>query len=240
MAVMGVTHAQIYRPLDNLDNHYAADSRGKSAQQIQALSLQQYQEFVAMDVNSYKSNVHYNRDDSKAQYLTLAKAKIALEAANDNPVVSLYQYEKYDPDNRGIGFCFGRAMFVDLYLAINKFNRGSIKKAFVVGPMSSGDGIIWGWHVTTIAQAKDKSGKEIWLAIDPIVGKILEVTAWYKDMLKMSTDKKLRMYITEAGKFSQSSYRYDYNNFNHPYYNNYFTDMLKWFESNNVSNDLKL
>lgn len=234
-----VAHARLYRPLDNLDAFYAQDAR-KSAKEVQAISLKEYADFVALDTNSPALNVHYNRDEKKAKILSKELATRTLEAATYNPIVSLYQYKKYDPTNRGIGFCFGRAMFVDLYLAINNFDRGSIKKAFVVGPMATPDGGSWGWHVSTIVQSKDRSGKETWLAIDPIMGRVMDVNEWYKETMKLSTDKKLRLFITESGKFAQTATRYDYTSFNHPFYNNYFKDMLNWFESNDVSDDLGL
>lgn len=235
-----IASAQLYRPLDDLNYAYQRDIRGKTPRQIQDLSLKEYQAFIGLDVNTPRYNVHYNRDSGKAKLINSQKATVALEAALYNPIVSLYQYKKYDPNDRGIGFCFGRAMFIDLYLAINNLDRGSIKKAFVVGPMSTGDGGSWAWHVTTIVQSKDRSGRETWLAIDPIMQEVMDVKQWYKETLKLSTDGKLRLYITEAGKFAQGASRYDYNNFNHPFYNNYFKDMLKWFEANDVSDDLGL
>lgn len=240
ISLTALAHAQLYRPLDDLDVKYASDVRGKTGKEVQAMSLKQYQDFINLDVNSPSLNVHYNRDDKKAQLMNAATANKVLEAAMYNPIISLHQYKKYDPTDRGIGFCFGRAMFIDLYLAINNFNRGSIKKAFVVGPMKTGDGGSWAWHVTTIVQSKNRSGKEEWIAIDPIMGRIMNVTEWYKESLKLSTDGKLRLYITESGKFSQRAYRYDYSSFNHPAYNKYFTDMLSWFEANDVSDDLGL
>jgi len=239
LSLTTLVQAKLYRPLDDLNANYYYDSYGKTAKQVQSLSLKEYQDFVDMEVNSPELNYHYNVDSNKPQFLSVQQASKALQAASINPVVSLYQYNKYDPREQGIGFCFGRAMFVDLYLAINNVNRGSIKKAFVVGSMTSG-GSQWGWHVTTIVQSQNKAGEEVWLAVDPIVGRVLEVTAWYKEMVKMSDDGKLRLYIAEAGKFSQGPHRYDYRQFNHPHYNKYFIDMLKWFEKNDVSRDLGL
>lgn len=240
ISLTSLSNARIFRPLDNLDTQYFKDISGKTPKEIQAISLEQYQKFIDLDVNSPELNVHFSRDSKKAQLMTVATATKALDSATYNPIIALHKYKKYDPTNKGIGFCFGRAMFVDLYLSINNFNRGSIKKAFVVGPMSTGDGANWGWHVTTIVQSKDKAGREVWLAIDPIMGRVMTVNEWYSETLKLSTDKKLRLYITESGKFSQASYRYDYSNFNHPFYNQYFIDMLNWFEANDVSDDLGL
>lgn len=234
------SYAQIYRPTANLDVQYNIDTYGKTAKDIQAMGLQEYAKFLTIDVNHHQWNVHYNRDINKPKTITQEQASRVMDAASTNPVVALYQRTKYDPKEQGIGFCFGRAMFVDLYTAMNGLDRGSIKKAFVVGPMSGGGSMIWGWHVTTIVQSKDRAGREMWLAIDPVVGTPMEVTAWYKYWLRSSTNGKLKLYITESGKFSQMAYRYDYSTFNHPFYNNYFTDMLKWFQNNDVSRELQL
>jgi hypothetical protein len=166
----------------------------------------------------------------------MENAIIALKRAMSNPVVSLDKYSKYDPNNKGIGFCFGRAMFLNVYLTMAKFNRSNMKKAFIVGSMSKGS---WAWHVTTIVQSQDRSGKEIWLALDPVVGKVLEVKAWYKYWQPSSDDGKLRLYIAEAAKLSANPSAYDERGLSDKYYNNYFIDMMKWFDQNDVSRDLK-
>lgn len=93
--------------------------------------------------------------------------------------------------------------------------------------------------MATIVQSKLK-GKEVWYAIDPVVGKVMEVTTWYKHWLKSSTNGKLRMYIADASKFTQLPVRYDAKRINHKKYNNYFLDMMDWFENNDISRILDL
>jgi len=160
----------------------------------------------------------------------------ALEVAGENPVVSLYAYSKYDPENQGIGFCFGRAMFTNIHLAMKGVEREHIKKAFVVGEMSTGDGNQWGWHVTTIVQSleKDENGqvREQWLAVDPIIGYAITLEEWYLEMRNnYSTDKRLRLYIAEAGKLSpRASSKYTEQLKKVEFYNNYFLDMAEWFD----------
>ncbi|MBA2404145.1 MAG: hypothetical protein H0V66_05190 [Bdellovibrionales bacterium] len=232
--------AQIFKGMDDLYYQYNVDTDRKAAKTIQSDSLKAYAKFIAMDVNSESVNPYFRNDMGKPVSLTKTNAKKTWTAASQNPVVSLYSYDKYDKKNEGIGFCFGRAMFIDLFVSINGLNRGSIKKAFVVGEMSDGGGGMWGWHVTTIVQSKNQEGKEIWLAIDPIVNEIMEVTEWYKEMLKSSTDGKLRLYIAQAGKFGVTPSRYDHKAMSDPYYGNYFNDMAKWFEKNDVSGVLGL
>lgn len=230
--------AQIRSPMDNLFNAYQSDIAGKTKEAIQKKSWENYERFVAVDVNSEKLTNYYFVDQNKKKTLTKLKAERVLTAASENSVVTMHKSHKYDPDNKGIGFCFGRAMFVNLYLAINGLHRANIKKALVVGPMSGG---AWGWHVTTIVESRNSNGKEIWLTIDPVVGKVIDVKEWYKLMLNSFSDNgKLVLYIAEAGKFGAGSSRYDEKSLSDPFYNNYFIDMRNWFHDNDVSKALKL
>lgn len=224
-------NARVYQPMEDLNQIYYQEVQGKSGKALQTLSLKDYNEFVAMETNTHERNSHYNVDSGKPTVLTKSQAEAVLQAVERNPVVSSYAYTKYDPYNQGIGFCFGRAMFADLYLSMNGLNRASIKKAFAVGPMI-GDQTNWGWHVATIVQSVDSTKKEVWLAIDNFTGRVMDVRLWYKALLKMSPDGKLRLYITDAGKFGASPSRYDEVAISDRFYNNYFKDMLKWFENN--------
>lgn len=153
-----------------------------------------------------------------------------------NPVVSLYQYDKYDPDNEGIGFCFGRAMFANMHLVAKGIERDHIKKAFVIGHMETPDGASWGWHVATIARTERVNAKneivEDWYVVDPIVGYPMYITDWYNYMRDdFSVDGKLRIWFSEPAKFgpSQNSF-YTEQYMQHSSFNDYFVDMLKWFE----------
>jgi hypothetical protein len=209
----------------NLFDKANSDTFNRSSAQVHSDNMNHLARFIEMDVDG-------SRDAEKAKYIDLESAQDVVDTAEANPVVSSYQYYKYDPNNQGIGFCFGRAMFINLELAQRGFDRDSIKKAFVVGPMKTSDGNSWGWHVTTIAQSKDENGNEIWLALDPITGAI-NVKDWYQDMLdNYSTNKKLKFFITEAGKFGPVGGKYDQEHIKMDFYNSYFTDMMTWFEEN--------
>jgi hypothetical protein len=216
------------------------DNRGKTPAQIHRESIAQYDAFVALDMNTRQhSPVWWQADAHKPTRITRAQANRTMRAAEQNPVVALYAYSKYDPQDSGIGFCFGRAMFVDLYLAMNGVNRSNIKKAFIIGPMSNGG---WAWHVTTIVESRDNRGNEIWLAIDPVAERVMEVKEWYNYWYNSaSDDKRLRLYITESGKFGAGrNSRYDELSIASNFYNNYFTDMMAWFANNDITNELGL
>lgn len=237
LALSFSAYSQIYKSTDDLFAHQRRDVQGKSSTQIVRESLDAYERFVMVDVNSTLYSPYAVIDGSKAKELRPDRAQDVIDAAESNPVVALYQYSKYDKANKGIGFCFGRAMFTHLFLASAKFNRSNIKKAFVVGPMSNG---AWAWHVTTIVQSKDARGKENWLAIDPVVGRVMDVKAWYKHWVNSSDDGKLKLYITDSGKFAAAPSTYDETNKTNAWYNNYFLDMDEWFKANDVRDALRL
>lgn len=218
------------------------NNRRMTADKIHQQNLDKYAEFVSMDVNDFKNASDDKSrvaaiDTGKVRYISKKDAQVVLAAANENPVVSLYLAEKeYDPKNLGIGFCFGRATFINRYLVQSGVSRANVKKAFVVGPMSRG---AWGWHVTTIVESRDSKGNEIWLTIDPVAGKIMEVSEWYNYWrTSASDDKKLRLYITDAGKFGAGGYStYDQDSFSDEFYNGYFDDMETWFQTKYKKSD---
>ena len=219
----------LYSTKDHLYELRARDIARRSPKQVHEQNKQHYLEFIKFDVDKISGD--REEGQMKPKVISLREARGVHMQASINPVVSLASYHKYDPNDRGIGFCFGRAMFVNVMLQYLKLDRDSIKKAFVVGPMDTGTGTTWGWHVTTIAQSKDENGRERWLAIDPITG-VKSLWAWYEEMRKnYSTDGRLKLYITYAGKFGPSPGNYDEIGLKNPFYNKYFKDMMSWFEA---------
>jgi hypothetical protein len=225
-----VAHAQVVSNQEDLFDFAAYTTQGKSPAQVDRENRALYDAFVLAE--------NKDTDDAwmRPKNLSPRYASELLRSAEVNPVVSLYQYNRYDPDNQGIGFCFGRALFVHLELAYRGFDRDSVRKAFVVGPMKTPDGNSWGWHVTTIAQSINAAGKEEWLAIDPIAG-VKPLLQWYQEMYtRYSTDKKLKLFITLPTRFGPSARsHYSESALADPFYNDYFVDMMKWFEEQSRS-----
>jgi len=225
--------AQVYKANTSLSDLYSSEARSFSAEEIVNKSMVDLKALHESDLDTRIDN-----SSGYAKFISLDEASDVKDAAMFNPVVSQFSSSKYDPNNVGIGYCFGRAMFINLDLAYRKLDRDSIKKAFVVGRMQTPDGNSWGWHVTTIVRSKDKNGLDQWLAIDPIVDGIITVEQWYNQMYEnYSTDGKLRLYITETGKFGPTSGNYHQNSLTDQFYNNYFIDMLKWFEQASQNGD---
>ena len=223
--------AQVIRANDNLFNLTQTANQGKTPQMVINESLLNYDRFIQLDVNSYLYTPLsiVNQDANKARTVSVAQANHVIQSTISNPVVASHQNQKYDPDRKGIGFCFGRAMFTHLYLAQAGVNRANIKKAFVVGPMMNG---AWAWHVATVVQSTLSSGQETWLVLDPVIGYVVDVRTWYKRWLQSSDDKKLRLFIADSGKFGAHPGNYDERNKTDAFYNRYFSDMDKWFEEN--------
>lgn len=225
--------SQIQRPTDDLFSLAARLNAGKTSQQIIRESETNYARFVSLDVNaSAPINIARNDDtQAKPRTITWSQAESVLDIATHHEVVSLTNISKYEKKSKGIGYCFGRAMFVDTFLSLAGLHRANIKKAFVVGSMSGGS---WGWHVTTIVQSKHKNGKERWLAIDPVAGMVMDVRDWYKHWQYSSDDGKLRLFISEKTKFGAGSSWYSENQISDPFYSGYFRDMMRWFDRNGV------
>jgi len=164
--------SQIHSPLENLYFQYHMDTAGKSSQVIVSESFDDLERFTDLNVNTRLLDPFFVIDADKPKTISLkAAAKVHYEALY-NPIVSTYSINKYDIHQKGIGFCFGRAMFVNIYLGMANIARANIKKVFVVGPMDNG---AWAWHVSTIVESRNKRGQEIWLAIDPIMDGVMDV-----------------------------------------------------------------
>lgn len=167
------------------------------------------------------------RDSAKAKFISLETRLNVLTIAAQNPIVGTFAEKTYDL-NGGVGFCFGRAMFIHMELVMRGLDRDSVKKAVIVGKMMGGK---WGWHVTTIVQSKDIFGKRIWLALDPAMPGGVTLTEWYQSWKVHSNDNMLRLYITQSGRIGPTPSFYSHDAFENPFYNGYFTDMMEWFDS---------
>jgi hypothetical protein len=223
--------AQIQRPTDDLLSMASRLNAGKTPQEIRRESESNYARFITLDVNASAPNNIARNDDTrpKLRTLTWAQAESVLNIATHHEVVSLTNISKYEKKSKGIGYCFGRAMFIDTFLTLAGLHRANIKKAFVIGSMGGGD---WGWHVTTIVQSKHSNGKERWLAIDPVAGRVMDVRDWYKHWQYSSDDGKLRLFIAERTKFGAGPSWYSENQISDPFYSGYFRDMMRWFARN--------
>ncbi len=207
----------------NLFDLRRLDIKGKTTAQIDQSNRVHLEEFIAYDVDTPRDNSKF-----RAQFISPETSQEVLTKLVANPVASSSQSNKYDPKGN-IGFCFGRAMFVNLELAYRRFDRDSIKKIFAIGPMETGGSVRWEWHVATIVQSINEKAEEEWLAIDSVTG-LVTLNDWYEIVYnRFSVDQKLKVYITPAGKFGGSSSFYDHDSLESDFYNEYFIDLLSWF-----------
>ncbi len=178
----------------------------------------------------------------RASGITLAQGQLLI----DHLLIEDAEQKKikdYDPQGN-LGFCFGRAVKIHLELLRYGVNKNSIKKIFVIGPMSV-PGMIWQFHVATIVKDFDSNQ---WWALDMNLKEPVKVSEWMKFYERFSTDKEfrlfrkplldrtksLRFYITEPQKIAPISWEYNIKpgGLFDPFYNDYFKDMFQFFKKN--------
>jgi hypothetical protein len=131
---------------------------------------------------------------SSANQLSVSQSRSVHRWAVTHPVVKLSELSKYDPSG-AIGFCFGRAMAVNLQVRQLGLSKNSVKKLFVIGDLRSGTAPEWRFHVTTLV----KNSQGGWTAIDPILNAPMSANNWIQKV-KATWDKnnKAFFYLTSA------------------------------------------
>ncbi|MBF0407651.1 MAG: hypothetical protein HQM10_09875 [Candidatus Riflebacteria bacterium] len=117
----------------------------------------------------------YQHSSKKLSVLNYLEREFLFEKSTRHEVAGLEHLGKYDPQGN-IGFCFGRAMAVELIALRMGLTPNSIGKMFIVGQMMQNDRLAWRFHVTAIIAGDN--GK--WFAIDPVMGCPLEIENWVK------------------------------------------------------------
>lgn len=145
--------------------------------------------------------------EKKATSISMNHAEQLIKILNEFPVVCPADGEKYQAEEeKKIGYCFGRATLVHLLLLKMGIDKNAILKAWVVGPHKSNDGQLdWGFHVAIMVQV-DGYG---WRLIDNgSGGRVYPLNMWFNAFNSYSTDKKMRLYITNAQKFGPRIAKY--------------------------------
>jgi hypothetical protein len=135
---------------------------------------------------------------------------------------------KYDPDGK-TGFCFGRAFIADIESRRFGLAKGSIKKAWAIGEITTD--VQWRFHVTLIVKAEGGG----WWAIDPFHKGPLKLEEWFARMKEYNAAGDLRLHITESARFGPSnSQRYTKEELASAVYNDYFTTLLNYFHEKSI------
>jgi hypothetical protein len=134
------------------------------------------------------------------QHLNSDERQAIFDTARNHKVASVAMLPKYDPTAL-IGFCFGRAMTVQLLARRQGVFDSSIRKLFVIGDLRSGPSPEWRFHVTTLVRGDDRK----WYAIDPIMteaiakGTPLRMEDWMSTVRSIwDREKKAHFYVTSA------------------------------------------
>lgn len=200
---------------DDLFWRYSLESQEYTAQEIQSQNRQALKEQAAIPASK--------RNPKRISEVSEELAEEILNAVEYHPVASLGLLGKYDPQG-GIGFCFGRAMTAHLEALSQGVLKESVMKAWVHGDLRA-DGIRWRYHVTSLLKGPGKT----WWAVDPIMGYVMPVSQWYREMQRYDYDGKMKIYFTRAEKFGPSGGKYAKNDILHEFYNSYFQDLLAYY-----------
>lgn len=192
-----------------------------------------YREMNLRDVEALKSYIPQKNSprSTLAPSISAEEADEFLEFAQWHPQSSPYIVAHWDPEGQ-IGFCFGRAMAVDLEARFRGLDRNAIAKAWVVGQMKLGTSE-WAWHVTTILYSHELG----WVAIDPIYDEVISIEEWYEDMQaanRKAGHDDLRIYFTQSQRFGPSARgewdslgRYVNRQIKDDFYNGFFEALLE-------------
>ena len=193
-------------------------------------------------INSYSPDLALGR----APGISFEQARQLLQEADrdNNELTSQSKFEK----SNVLGLCFGRSIFFHLMLLRYGVNKDSIKKIFVIGPMSGTGDVQWQFHTATIVK-DTTSGR--WWALDTTFSEPLSVDEWIRQMKRRSQDttfrifrenlvdktKSLRFYITQPEKIGPSGWKYNIKlgGLFDPFYNGYFKDIFELIKKKNIS-----
>lgn len=173
------------------------------------------------------------KNSTRRSFLELNEAYDLLKDLNTNPLINGDLGHLYDPESK-TGFCFGRAAWVWLNAIRMGLSKEAIKKVFLIGPMNS-YGRDWQFHVATAVRIKKKGlffDSYEWMVIDNNFTEPKSVNFFYENYLAASTDKKLRLFISDPQRLGASNtIKFGPAHFKNPKndteYNAYFKDMLK-------------
>ena len=214
-------------PLDaHLYNYQAIDTIHSESGEIRNMN---YKDLQAMNA---QADLPVDNPLNRLEGVTKRQAESLLEDLWMHPVVGFANHSKYDPTG-GIGFCFGRALYIHLALLHMGVDNDVIRKMWAVGPMDGGN-ITWGYHVTTFVRAAEPDVG--WWTIDNFTGEVMSIKEWMDYMLDTSLDNKLRFYFSEAAKFGPTMGKYDPLQLgihipeHRDVYRNYFTDIMQFFK----------
>jgi hypothetical protein len=208
-------------------NQYARDLQKAGGKQVVAEKVKQRNLYELAGLDNRAADIRY---PDRINIVSEELAGQLYAAVNTNPVASLSHYSKYDPQDLGIGFCFGRAMTAHLEALYLGISKDSIKKLWALGNLQTGSNR-WRYHVTTVVK-----GEHGWVAIDPIMGSVLTIAQWYENMRGYDSDGQMRLYVTAAEKFAPSSKKYHNSELLDPYYNAYFVDLMKYYAERTRAN----
>jgi hypothetical protein len=168
---------------------------------------------------------------NRSMEIKLSDLNKVIDATRSNEVVGFLGKDRYQAEDRNIGYCFGRATFIHLLLLKMGLNKNSIRKIWAVGPMKTSrySEDTWAFHVATVVYTEDWG----WMTLDTNESKAQPIRHWISTYQDLSTDGKVRFYITSPEKFGLDDGVYSRIQLGldlpreHDWYKGYFQDLMK-------------
>jgi hypothetical protein len=159
---------------------------------------------------------------SKKDYRALAAEVLAKVA--QNPVANLMSAERYDQGGQ-IGFCFGRALLVHLFLLQAGVPQDDVVKVFNLGQLRV-ERQLWSFHVTVMV----RDSRDGFLAIDPLQSAPLPYREWLELNARYDIKgrfSRARFYATDPRKFLPAFGPYAVAQLEDPVIKRYFDDLAR-------------
>lgn len=178
---------------------------------------------AAMAVLNDEAKVLLRKAGRAGRLGNLDRAKLVHAALESHPASRRAAAAAYDPTG-AIGFCFGRAAFVQSLMLAAGARQSDLAKIFAIGPLKVGP-TVWTYHMATMV--RDDGGN--WWVVDNLFDHLMPVEEWMGMAALFDVKPSLpqvRFYVTDPRKFQPAYGAYRLEDFNIPALRGFFLDLF--------------
>ncbi len=174
-------------------------------------------ERTLQEIRKYKVKETTNKRKKYADY---EFAKAIFKRGFFHKVANLLKLLWYDPTFK-LGFCFGRAMTMQLESSLAGMEPDAIKKIYITGKLG-----MWSFHVASMIKGPD----EKWWVLDSFLLKPVELEDWVNRWMKKDKLGNAQIYITNASRMSANGHDfYNKEELYDKFYKGYFRDLIQYY-----------
>ena len=180
--------------------------------------IQQWNETLLKKLNSLPLT---GESRGRKSGLTTEEIQALYNDGATNPVGDYALVKKYDPEGN-IGFCFGRALVMQIEALKHGVAKEAVRKIWAVGSMKYKD-IYWQHHVATMVRGTDRA----WYVLDPEYDKPLVLEKWVKTVKEMDSDGRLQFFASDGKRWGPADSSAPYpSTLKSDFFNGYFEDLM--------------